>query len=179
MSQWSDYYKSRVGTSYAMYAEERYQPMIDELLAGSGSFREEGCGIGTITKILNMNRPGINVIAFDNDPAMLRLARRNLKRFGTLLYNNDILAGFDLPVETIFSHGVLEHFTDRDILKILIRQRFLANKVVHYVPTDGYDNPSFGDERLMSINWWLDTWSPTRYEVFNDRKDLMMVWERS
>lgn len=86
---------------------------------------------------------------------------------------------YDVPADSVvFGHGVLEHFDDWSIKHILSRQKQESQKVVHYVPTDKYIKPSIGCERLLPTKWWVDTWRPTRHEVFNEGKDLILTWEQ-
>ena len=180
MSKWSEYYKKRIGSSYADYAAKRYSPMIKELITAGDTFREEGCGIGTITKILIWQRPEVDIKICDLDQDILELAALNLT--GYLKANEisrlDAIVAPDDVVDCVFSHGVLEHFEDNDIGTILARQLKCSGKVVHYVPTDGYTDPSFGDERLLPADYWISKWEPTKYELFNDDKDLLLVWDK-
>lgn len=180
MSKWSEYYEKRVGYSYAKYAAKRYAPMIKELIKDGETFREEGCGIGTISKVLIFTKPELDIEICDLDKDILELASINMA--GLLkpeqITQQDAIIAPDTTKDVIFSHGVIEYFEDDNIGKILARQLKLAGKVVHYVPTDGYDNPSFGDERLLPYDYWLNKWEPTRYELFNDNKDLLLVWEK-
>ena len=180
MSEWAKFYMGRVGDGYTNYAEKRYAPMIEELNCDARSVLEEGCGIGTVSKILLNYQPFLDVTLADLDLTMLRLAIKNL---GDRLPIDKIkmmdIRGKDKPcVDLIHSHGVLEHFQDQDIKVILRHQRDKCAKLIHYVPTDGYDKPSFGDERLLPIQYWLDKFNPTRYKTFNNDKDLLLIWER-
>ena len=176
MSVWSEFYKNRVGESYLAYAASRYKPMIDLLVSEGSSFLEVGCGIGTISKALMRQRPDISVQLLDNDPDILNLASKNMAGLSCELFHSDILRCQD-SAEVIFSHGVLEHFTDREINRILDQQRVSSNIVVHYIPTDGYSKPSFGDERLLPYRYWLVNFSPSDYILFNDNKDLLLIWK--
>lgn len=36
--------------------------------------------------------------------------------------------------------------------------------------------PSFGDERLLSPDYWLSNFKPQEHILFNDGHDLAMVW---
>ena len=190
MSRWSDFYRDRIGDKYADYCEERYKPFISVLRDYGPSYREEGCGIGTIAKILSKD-PGVVVDLVDNDHDILILAYTNLSLSPQYkgiashklwcpqnFFETDIRTGrCSQPRDTIYSHGVLEHFSDEDIHDILNRQCSIAKTVVHYVPTDGYDIPSFGDERLLSIQYWNAKFKPIYSIPFNDNKDLILIFK--
>lgn len=163
-----------MGETYPDYCEERYAPFIDMVVAGrteDTTYREEGCGIGTFTKILQ--RKGIpNVKLFDLSRDMSLLASVNTgmnARRGNILHPHE-RAG------VILSHGVLEHFQDNVINAMLYQQRHRCGRLVHYVSTDGYAEPSFGDERLLPVEYWLDNFKPASHLVFNDGCDLVMNW---
>lgn len=178
MSQWSDFYAGRVGKGYADYCKKRYGSFLKHLLRCDKdmTMREEGCGIGTISRILLENN-FYNLELFDLDPEQIALAKTNTHN-AVPVYEGNILM-YHQPVDVIFSHGVIEHFTDSQIICILNRQIAVANHmVIHYVPTDGYDSPTFGDERLMPVHWWVNKFKPTKHHTFNDGKDLVLIWEK-
>lgn len=177
MSEWSKYYENRLGSGYTRYCESRYSPFVNELLIKKEGFiREEGCGIGTISKILHQ-RGYKNLFMMDRDLEMIQLARLNTSQSIPVIQADirDIRGG---GLDLIHSHGVLEHFGLADIKQILDRQRSQAKRVVHYVPTDGYKEPSFGDERLESIEWWQENTRPDKKIVFNQGKDLVLIWDK-
>lgn len=109
----------------------------------------------------------------------LELARMNMKGMASVNFKQQSILGVEAKekVDIIYSHGVLEHFPNHCIRDILKRQRKCAGKVVHYVPTNGYKTQSFGDERLMSFEWWVCMWKPIRHILFNNDKDLLLIWE--
>ena len=43
---------------------------------------------------------------------------------------------------------------------------------IHYVPLDKYEVPSYGDERLLPYEFWLDMLKPKEWALFNDGHDL-------
>lgn len=69
------------------------------------------------------------------------------------------------------THGVLEHFSDHQIIDIIER----CSNSVHYVPLDKWITPSFGDERLLPYQYWIDLVTPKSYILFNDDKDLAFI----
>lgn len=167
-STWFNYYHKRIGFGYTKYAAKKYAAFISEILLLSGSITEDGCGIGTISKILKSN--GRTVQSFDMLLDMVKLSQMN-----TIQATQKNIT---IPVvsDIYTSHGVLEHLSDSIIHIILNIQSKLGKHSVHYVPSNKYSNQSFGDERLMTASWWKETFSPDKVVEFNQGKDLALVW---
>lgn len=163
--EWHKFYEKRVNSSYQEYFERRYQPFLDTVLTrafGGGVVIDAGCGIGSVSKYLN--KRGIFTVGFDLCPDMVALACKNVP--DSLFMVRDI-KGFESD-RTVVTHGVLEHFDDATIKGILEN----CPDSVHYVPLDGYKEPSFGDERLLPKEFWVDTFRPRFWETFNEDEDL-------
>jgi hypothetical protein len=175
---WHTFYKSRINSSYQQYFEQRYKPLIDTILKQAPLFvREEGIGIGSVSKALRPHIPGI-CYGYDNSQEMVNLCLANNP--GMLAFKDCIISPETgkynfLNRDLIVTHGVLEHFEDWQITKIFDRYRRHGNPNIHYVPTDQYSEPSFGDERLMPVDFWLDLVKPYKYQLFNDNKDLLLI----
>lgn len=100
--------------------------------------------------------------AVDCNTGMLNVA----KGFSTYLSASpkyleaDILSMRDSGInsDTIFSHGVLEHFSDENATRILRDQLSMANKVVFSVPSNFFNDSEKinGDERFMAAKKWRD-----------------------
>ncbi len=56
--------------------------------------------------------------------------------------------------DVAFSQGFFEHFSDEEILRLLQQQARAARRVVFSVPNDMYPRQDFGNERLLSKDWW-------------------------
>jgi hypothetical protein len=172
MSKWSNYYAGRVGKSYSNFCEKKYLPFISEILSWGKLFREEGCGIGTISKLLSIHHISPELMDYDNDILSLARWNTNLEK----IYRGDIRTHDSKRVDVIFSHGVLEHFSYEDMGRIIQRQKSLATKVIHYVPTSEYKTKSFGDGVLRGTEWWQTKFNPIKFIPFNEGKDLILVW---
>lgn len=170
MSKWSNFYQSRINSTYQDYFEKKYQPLLD-LVKNFNTVREEGIGIGSISKFLQ--KQNITCSGFDLCPEMVGLCKKNNPNLN--VYVGDMFKSVHEKVDIVVSHGVLEHFSDEDIQKILNRYRWTNQPNAHYVPLDGYKIPSFGDERLLSWKHWVRTFNPTSYEVV-DNKDLYLYF---
>lgn len=170
MSTWSNFYKQRINSSYQDYFEKKYNPLLS-FLKGFKSVREEGIGIGSVSKFLI--KEGVNTSGFDLCPEMVKLCKMNNPTINCWVDN--IFRNQNNRVDIVVTHGVLEHFSDVDINKILDRYRWSHQPNIHYVPLEGYKVPSFGDERLLSWKHWVQNFCPTSYEVV-DNKDLYLYF---
>jgi trans-aconitate methyltransferase len=178
---WDDYYKNKINGKYLAYAKRRYAPFIKEICSlDSSSFREEGCGIATISRAILDTKPDSIIHLSDIKEEMISLSKKhvngyNINSFQTVDIRDNV--GID-KVGCIFSHGVLEHFSDEDILKILNRQKNSADTVVYYVPTNKYSKGSFGDERLLAPERWERLTKPEKMFLFNDGYDLCLIYKK-
>lgn len=177
-NNWKEFYEDRVNSTYQDYFEDRYKIMLDIIKSFDPKYvREEGIGIGSISKALN--KANIFTYGFDNNYHMLGLCQKNNP--GIFVYDDCILnpkildEGKDLYTDLVLTHGVLEHMGDKQISSIIDRYRKSRVKRIHYVPLDKYDSPSFGDERLLSYQHWLNLVKPKDYILFNDEYDLLLI----
>lgn len=173
--KWSEFYEGRINSSYQEYFENRYAPFLNHIedLAKPISFiREEGIGIGSVSKALRKRSDFYILSGFDNSEFMIELSKKNnpdLKVYYDDIFNPVNSTRADIAV----TMGVLEHFSDAEILSILQRYERNNEQSVHYVPLDKYITPSFGDERLLPYEYWVELINPKYYEVFNDGHDLL------
>lgn len=161
---WAEFYKSRVNSErYFNHFNKKYKPFLEMILSTGDNFIfEAGCGIGSVSKALQEHL--ITSTGIDLDEEIVKLANENL---GSDRFQQHDIFKMTTYVLTV-THGVLEHFSDEDILKILSRYP----NSVHYVPLDKYENPSYGDERLLSVEYWLELVKPVEHIIFNDGYDL-------
>lgn len=188
---WPQYYSSRVNNpeSLARY-RAKYLPFFEMIAREkAATMAEFGCGIASCTKILLPMTQGRHFLV-DNDWEMLRLAMDNLgiespgrarERGIAGLYLHDIKKSwpghwFIQMFGLIHSHGVLEHFSNDEIRRIVWHQRTRSPVVMACVPTDKYEKASFGDERLMPPEEWQRIIPATDMQLMNDGHDLVMTW---
>ena len=163
--------------------------------------KEEGCGIGTVSLAISQigerlfNYFGLTgasdakkiskVIFSDINIPMLELCCKNTLSISTdnylgkvpLFYVKENICEpkFFESSTVVVTHGVLEHFSDVDITRIM--STYNNDKVLfqaHYVPTSQYTSPSFGDERLLPTDYWITLVKPDYYLLDNNGKDLYM-----
>lgn len=185
-SEWYKFYQDRQNIIYKKHIETRYEEFIHYIinsLPDKGKkpihIHEAGCGAANLSaalyKQLKELELNFHITLSDKCPDMLELAHENLSEGYKALID---MTKDRLPTaDVIFSHGVLEHFDNQTITKIVANQLQSANKVIHYVPSDKYSKPSFGDERLMSAEQWQEICNPTYIEEFNKGYDLILSWD--
>lgn len=172
---WPEFYKDRLTDGYHTYFKAKYAPFLMYLEANLGRINGEfGCGIGTVTKLLKKDTI---YQLIDKCPEMLELTHQNLvnnnKR--VILVQHDITEHLPRKFSTIYSHGVLEHFDELDVVKIISHQQKCSNKLIHYVPSYKYVKPSFGDERLKNKEYWKQF--GCHVISFNNEYDYILVWK--
>lgn len=199
---WSEFYQTRVNdSSYDAYFENKYKYFLEAIADASfhsKSIVELGSGIGTVYKLLNkkyfINTEAVPrpYLMIDNNSKMHELALLNLSKNCSkrvLLLNMDII---NPELTTLFkalsnsvlysfpllvSHGVLEHFQDKEIISILNAYK---GPQIHYVPSYKYQSPSFGSERLLSVQDWREILCPLnmyslKIEYFNHNYDILIT----
>ena len=176
-SSWFNFYFDRVDSAeYTEYFKNKYSLLVGlvKSFLTCGLIKEEGIGIGSLAKVI-----GSGIYGSDICTNMLSLCRLNNP--GIQLFREDIIdaQGKKYLPDTfaVVTHGVLEHFDDHNILKILNSYHTHVNFSIHYVPTDKYEKPSFGDERLLSTTYWVGTFKPFHYLLENDGKDLYLIFK--
>ncbi len=174
---WTNFYQRRTGSSYKEYAAKRYQSFISMINhLNPMSTVEEGIGIGTITSLIDSKYK----IGFDINPEMVEMAKTNsdVNRIEVDDIVNPttplIVQHYDFFKEKTLAitHGVLEHFNDNIIIEIMNRYKRTNTPSIHYVPLNKYKVPSFGDERLLPFEHWVDLIKPDEYGLFNDGHDF-------
>jgi 2-polyprenyl-3-methyl-5-hydroxy-6-metoxy-1,4-benzoquinol methylase len=121
---------------------------------------ECGCGTGKISTYFQ--NKGYSVTAVDIDENILKLAENIVERssfketpkFEVMSIMN--LKYKNKTFDVVFSNGVLEHFKDNEIIKILKEEIRIADVVVFGVPSKYFNDNEFmhGDERYLTKEEW-------------------------
>ena len=112
----------------AVIQEQFIQCIIDHSPAGC-SISEAGFGFGTTLELLR--DLDYNVGGFDLEPLAVSQASERYPLLGGKLFVGDILdeKTYDNNTDIIIHQGVLEHFSDEEIIKILKLQMASCEKV--------------------------------------------------
>ncbi len=148
----------------AIKAKEK-KPLFDKIKKNNPkTIIEAGCG--SSINLIILAREGYNCIGIDKDPEMIRLSKDLANKAGVkiTLKCADILKLRKLNGDVIFSHGVLEHFQDKDIINMINAELKIAPKIVFSVPGDYFtqDQAIEGNERFLSAEYWKNLMNETQ-----------------
>lgn len=186
---WHNIYRERQNEVYRNHLLDKYAELFVRIIEcllkyfpeqQAHQLAEFGCGAGNISRILYEKlRVHANYTLLDNDPKMLKLASESMKMVNNYRILNHDIREKDICIpkqNCIYSHGVLEHFNDRDIKKIISIQQKYSDHLIHYVPSSLYKKPSMGNERLMTPKQWNKICHPDNIIEFNRGYDLILTW---
>ena len=153
--------------------------MLDRVL-GAGSALELGSGTGALSGMVS--RWASHCCSVDIDRAVIRSARLSHDRLGARgsFVQGD---GFALPFrdqafDVSFSQGLLEHFSDEDVTRLLREQMRVSARVLASIPTRSYPHIGtrgpglIGNERLLPPDEWRRLAAPLggRVTAYRDPK---------
>jgi ubiquinone/menaquinone biosynthesis C-methylase UbiE len=162
MSDWIQYFKN---TNRTLFSESirnrRLLEIVTQFTPANGKILEAGCGTALLSIILS--DIGYDVTAMDLNEEILQYAKRkyflNEIRLKFIQGNIFNMSSFfkQHEFDTICHSGVLEHFSDENIIKTLKEHRIVSRRVIFNVPNNRTKVAagSFGDERLMSNRKWV------------------------
>jgi len=180
MNEWFEFYHSRVNNKkYEEYFNKKYFVFLSHILQNiheGDKVLEVGCGTSLVTKFLYKTNVHFKVI--DNCRKMIELSSLNLKDRSVSKELHDIRNPLKETFNLIYSHGVLEHFSIKEIKTIIKHQLNVCDSLIHYVPSSHYSKQSFGDEILMTKEQWSEEINPTSIVEFNSGYDLILIWSK-
>lgn len=155
---WHDFYAGSYDLSAYLANLARHSRFIESILAGQPKrLLEVGTGSGTMSVFLSSF--GYDVTSIDNDEGVLSVACKTSEAFrGSARY--ELADAFNLPYENgefdvAFSQGLMEHFSDEEIVRLLGEQLRVARVTVFSVPNNYYgQGGEFGDERFLTKERW-------------------------
>lgn len=157
LNSWSDFYKEPADISRYIENITVHKEFFEEILkVKPREILEVGCGSGTFSIFLS--HLGCSVTAVDKDEQVIRRAKEASKNMnGNIVFK--ISDAFELPFkdksfDVSFSQGLIEHFSDSDIVRLLKEQTRISKCVFFSVPCIFYNSLDFGNERLMSKKRW-------------------------
>jgi 2-polyprenyl-3-methyl-5-hydroxy-6-metoxy-1,4-benzoquinol methylase len=157
---WGRFYRNVCGSRRllegSIMANAPFVAELARLVKAGDKVLEVGAGTGVLGWPLA--EAGIGVTCLDNDEEVLRMCEINAKVLGAdikYVFGD----AFDIPFEEssfnlAYSEGLLEHYSDEEIHRLLGEQLRVAGIVVVGVPLVGCKDIPFGNERWLSVAEW-------------------------
>lgn len=122
------------------------------------------CGSGTGVLSTYLAASGYDVIGIDIDLDMLKLSQKIAFEYvfdNKPEFKNKSIFELDYNAnefDVAFSNGVLEHFSDEEIINTLKQQMNIASYVIFGIPTTYFDmeEAMYGNERYLPFSYWRD-----------------------
>jgi len=145
----------------------------------SASLLESGCGSG-LTSVL-LASMGYTVTAIDANPDLIQRLKRyefsfpNVKFRQMDMFQTEFR---DKQFDTVFSQGVLEHYSDEDVVRALAEQKRVAGIVVIDVPNARGKIGDYGDERAITRKQWRQLIQSVGLKIVAESARGMARWSQ-
>ncbi|MBU2523385.1 MAG: bis-aminopropyl spermidine synthase family protein [Nanoarchaeota archaeon] len=160
------------------------KPLLDKIKKYSGNKKILEAGCGSAVNSIALANCGFELTCLDNDPEILKFAKNNAIKFeghpkfieGDILSLSDSKDCFDVA----FSHGVLEHYSDNQIVNMINAQLSVAKTVIISIPSNFFKQEEAinGDERFLNKKHWENLIAKTNgnlvesFEYFYDSDNI-------
>ncbi len=141
---------------------------------------EVGCGSG-LTSVL-LASMGYYVTAVDANIQLVEKVKRFEVAFPSLISTQADMfrMGFnDKAFDIAFSQGVLEHYSDDDIIRAFAKQKRIARLVVVDIPNGRGKVGDYGDERSISPAEWRKLIRTSGLAVISESARGLARWSKS
>lgn len=136
---------------------------------------ESGSGTGILSTYLASL--GFDSVAIDIDKDILNLSKKIAKEYGAknkpkFMINSILKLNYkNKEFDVSFSNGVLEHFSDKEIIKTIKKQLKIANTVIVGIPTKYFDDDEamYGDERFLKLKFWREIISQAGGKIIEEK----------
>lgn len=136
---------------------------------------EAGSGTGVLS--IYLSSIGFDSLAIDIDKDILNLSKKIAKEYGAKnkpTFRIDSILSLEYKkneFDVSFSNGVLEHFSDKEIIQTLKKQMKIAKTVIVGIPTKYFDDDEamYGDERFLKIKYWREIIAKAGGEIIEEK----------
>ncbi|MCX7927849.1 MAG: class I SAM-dependent methyltransferase [Candidatus Omnitrophica bacterium] len=165
MEDWVNYFERTHDKRNLFFYSKNYSRFIEIIIENTpqkGRILEIGCGSALISLLLA--DLGFKVTSLDINKKVIMYAKNkiilNNVTINFVVGNMFVLSKiFKVKsFDTICHSGVLEHFSDEEIILALREQRKIAQKVIFKIPNNRnkLTTTHFGNERFLSNSKWID-----------------------
>lgn len=164
---WSDYYKSKIKKQglqkYYISKISKNKPFLNivEKFAKKTKKNILETGLGTSFFLVYLSKKGHRCHGLDLEKNIINFGKTITKSFKTsIMFHQKNMIHTDFQNKQFgvsFNLGVMEHFTDEEIIKTIREQTRIADYYIFSVPSVNVLRPNsmyFGDERYMSAKKW-------------------------
>lgn len=157
MKEWNEYYSEELSIDTFLGNLLGHREFLAEVYKGEGKKVLE-IATGTSTMSIFGAWFGFDVTGVDINPTIIERAKKLADKINVPVRYLEADT-FKLPFkentfDTAFHQGLLEHFTDEEIIKMTKEQLRVAKRVVFSVPNFLYPKKDLGNERLLRKETW-------------------------
>jgi len=172
----SNYYKSEIeryggSKKYILAKAKEKRALLNRVIQYSDGGKILEAGSGSSSNSIYLSNKGYDVVAVDNDKKILSLAKNLSESFKNKpKFIKKEIKNFNGSYSVIFSHGVLEHFKDKEIIELINKELELGEHIIFSVPSDFFKKAQAinGDERFMSVKKWRDLISKSNGKIVEE-----------
>lgn len=177
--KWNFLYKKYIDSNFKDWNQYYYVKMklkkrfLTQVIKYSNSGKPIlECGCGTAKTTMFLSTVEISAYAMDIEEEMVNAAK---ERFKNLHSDYTIIQGdiHKIPYSDKFfsvthSSGVLEHFSDSEIIKLINEQLRVSDYCIFSVPTSYFEKKMLGNERFLKRKEWRKIINQSRAEIIKE-----------
>src|SRR5574344_624701 len=163
---WDEYFKTK------MKLKKKFLNQVLKYYDGEKPVLECGAGTGKFSAYLALK--GLKTYAMDLEEAMVDQAKELSKQVSPTnnvnVFQGDIrkIPFKDKYFSVTHSSGVMEHYSDDEIVDIINEQLRVSDICVFSVPTPYFEKKMLGNERFMRKKEWRKIISSTNGEIIKE-----------
>ena len=165
-SDWDEYFNVK------MKLKRKFIKQVLKYSVSGKPVLECGCGTGKTSILLSSY--GITTYAMDIEKEMVKETKKKSKE----MYPENLVNVFEgdirkIPYENKFfsvshSSGVLEHYSDEEIVNLINEQLRVSDYCVFSVPTKYFEKKMLGNERFLSRKEWRNIISKSNAKIIKE-----------
>ncbi len=166
-NKWNSLYKEYIDNEFDNFEDyfnikmKLKQPFLKQVIKYSNNKPILECGCGTGKATVYLATKGIKSYGMDLENEMLKQTMSLSKKMcpknpvKTILGNIKSIPFKDKFFSVTHSSGVLEHYSDSEIVEFINEQLRVSDVCIFSVPTKYFEKKMYGNERFMSRGEWI------------------------